>query len=150
MLMRRMAAAVVAAAMVLPFAAGSRAQATQVIPPYLGVARLASGSALGLTVVGPFTGATKLPKLGEYVTVRWTLSPAFAGEPLDVYIATKGPTGHWGPWKRLTVRLTGAHGYAYFHWRSPTPAWISVWAGFPGSSHLTSAASPAVQISWTR
>ena len=149
MLTRRVGAAVVSAALALPFAAGSRALAPQLVPPYLGVTRLTSGSALGVTVAGPFTQGTKHPKLGEYITVRWTLSPAFAGEKLDVYVASRAPGGLWGPWKLLTVRLTGTHGYAYFHWRSVTPAWISAWARFPGSSHLTSAASPAVQIRWT-
>jgi hypothetical protein len=149
MLTRRAAAIVVAAALALPLAVGSTALAVQVIPPYLVITHLASGSALGVTVAGPFSQGMKLPKLGDYVTVRWKLSPSMAGQVLDVYVASRGSTGHWGPWKRLTVRLTGAHGYAYFHWRSLTPAWISVWAKFPGSLHLTSVASLAVQIRWT-
>ena len=149
MLTRRAMAVAMAVARALPAAAGSAALATQVIPPYIVVTHLASGTALGVTVSGPFSQGTKLPKLGEYVTVRWALSPSMAGQVLDVYVASRGSTGHWGPWKRLPVRLTGAHGYAYFHWRSLTPAWISVWARFPGSLHLTSVASPAVQIRWT-
>ena len=149
MLTRRAAAVAVAVALARPVAASSTALATQVTPPYIVLTHLASGSALGVTVAGPFSQGAKLPKLDEYVTVRWTLSPAMTGQVLDVYVASKGASGTWGPWKRLTVRLTGAHGYAYFHWRSLTPAWISVWAKFPGTLHLTSVASPAVQIRWT-
>ena len=126
------------------------AQATPgpITPPYIVVAQLGSGTALGVTTVGPFSAATKTPRLGAYVTVRWTLRPATAGQRIDVYVTTKAPGGSWGPWRLLTARLTDAQGTAYFHWRSRTLVWLSVQGRFAGAAHLTSARARAVQIRW--
>ncbi|MGO9178937.1 MAG: hypothetical protein ACLQHS_06660 [Candidatus Limnocylindrales bacterium] len=131
-------------------AAPVAAQATPgpITPPYIVVAQLGSGSALGVTTVGPFSAATKTRRLGAYVTVRWTLRPATAGQRIDVYVTTKAPSGSWGPWRLLTARLTDARGMAYFHWRSEQPVWLSVQGRFAGAVHLTSARGPAVQIRW--
>jgi hypothetical protein len=131
-------------------AAPVAAQATPgpIIPPYIVVAQLGSDSALGVTTVGPFSAATKIPRLGAYVTVRWTLRPVAAGQRIDVYVTAKAPGGSWGPWKLLTVRLTDAQGTAYFRWRSEQRVWLSVQGRFAGAIHLTAARGPAVQIRW--
>jgi hypothetical protein len=119
-----------------------------ITPPFIVLSQLASGSALGLTTAGPFSAVTKIPQVGTYVTVRWTLRPATAGQRIEVYVSTKASGGSWGPWKLLTGRLTDARGMAYFHWRSEQPVWLSVQGRFVGATHLTSARAPAVQIHW--
>ncbi len=126
------------------------AQATPgpVTPPYIILAHLTSGSSLGLTTVGPFSAVTKIAQAGTYVTVRWTLSPATAGQRIEVYVTTRASGGIWGPWTLLTVRLTDAHGVGYFHWRMEQPGWFSVQGRFAGAAHLTTARAPAVQIRW--
>jgi hypothetical protein len=126
------------------------AQATPgpITPPYIVLAHLTSGSATGLTTVGPFSAVTKVARPGSYVTVRWTLSPPAAGQRIEVYVTTRAPGGSWGPWTLLTARLTDAQGMAYFHWRSAQPRWLSVQGRFVGATHLTPARGPAVQIHW--
>jgi hypothetical protein len=103
---------------------------------------------VGLTTVGPFSAVTKIPRVGAYVTVRWTLSPPTAGQRIEVYVTTRGPGGIWGPWTPLTARLTDARGVAYFHWRMEQPGRFSVQGRFAGAAHLTTARAAAVQIRW--
>ncbi len=140
--------------MSLALAAGTAppavAQATPgpITPPFIVLAQLTSGSAVGLTTAGPFSSTTKLPRPGEYVTIRWVLSPPVADQHIEVYVTTKGPDGTWAPWRLLTARLTDARGIAYFHWRSGTPTWLSVQGRFQGTTHLTPARAPAVQVRW--
>ena len=126
------------------------AQATPgpITPPFIVLAQLTSGSVVGLTTVGPFSSTTKLPRPGEYATIRWVLSPPVPDQHIDVYVTTKAPDGTWGPWRLLTARLTDAKGVAYFHWRSGTPTWLSVQGRFQGAIHLTPARAPAVQVRW--
>jgi hypothetical protein len=71
-----------------------------------------------------------------------------AGQHIEVYVTTKGPDCTWGSSGLLTARLTNAQGIAYFHWRSGTPAWLSVQGRFEGAAHLAAARAPAVQIRW--
>jgi hypothetical protein len=148
----RIAALVLVLSLALSTATAPRAaaQATPgpVTPPYIVLAHLASGSAVGLTTVGPFSAVTKIAQAGTYVTVRWTLSPATAGQRIEVYVTTRAPGSNWGPWRLLTARLTDAQGTAYFHWRSEQPGWLSVQGRFEGAAHLTAARAPAVQIRW--
>ena len=131
-------------------AAPAAAQATPgpITPPFIVLAQLTSGSAVGLTTVGPFSSTTKLPRPGEYATIRWVLSPPVPDQHIAVYVTTKAPDGTWGPWRLLTARLTDAKGVAYFHWRSGTPTWLSVQGRFQGATHLTPARAPAVQVRW--
>ncbi len=126
------------------------AQATPgpITPPFIILAQLTSGSVVGLTTAGPFSSTTKRPRPGEYVTIRWVLSPPAAGQHIEVWVTTKGPDGGWAPWRLRTARLTDAKGIAYFHWRSATPAWWSVQGRFAGATHLTPARAPAVQVRW--
>jgi hypothetical protein len=119
-----------------------------ITPPFIVLAQLTSGSAVGLTTGGPFSSTTKLPRPGEYATIRWVLSPPVPDQHIDVYVTTRGPEGTWGPWRLLTARLTDAQGMAYFHWRSATPTWLSVQGRFQGATHLTPARAPAVQVRW--
>ena len=71
------------------------AQATPgpITPPFIVLAQLTSGSAVGLTTVGPFSSTTKLPRPGEYVTIRWVLSPPVPDQHIDVYVTTKATDG---------------------------------------------------------
>jgi hypothetical protein len=119
-----------------------------ITPPFIILAQIASGSSPGLTTAGPFSAVTKLPRVGTYVTIRWVLDPPAADQRIEVFVATKGPSGTWSTWTPLTARLTDSHGIAYFHWRLARPGWLSVQGRFAGAVHLTAARAPAVQVRW--
>ncbi len=104
-------------------------------PPAPPVAYTAA-SALGVTMSGPFTTATKLPKLGQYITVKFSLGAAAAGKIVTIYEAARTPantTGTWGAFHGLTTRIADANGNVYFYWKSTSAAWLSFYAGLNGS-----------------
>lgn len=117
-------------------------------PPYIAATRLASASAFGVATVGPFSSATKVPRVGQYAAVRWVLSPAQAHRLIGVEIATKGADGTWGPWMRVTSRLTDTSGVAYYFLKSTRPLWVSIRGRFAGTGHLAPSIAPAVQVHW--
>ncbi|MGO9179829.1 MAG: hypothetical protein ACLQBX_08685 [Candidatus Limnocylindrales bacterium] len=119
-----------------------------VTPPYIVATRLSAGSAVGVARMAPFSGATKLPRVGQYATVRWVISPAQAHQLIGVEIATKGADGTWGPWTTVTSRLTDASGVAYYFLKSARPLWVSVRGRFAGAQHLAPSVAPAVQVHW--
>jgi uncharacterized repeat protein (TIGR01451 family) len=119
-----------------------------VTPPYIVATRLASASALGVGTIGPFSSATKVPRLGQYAAVRWALSPAQAHQLVGVEIATKRADGTWGPWVSVTSRLTDTSGVAFYFLRSTRPLWVSIRGRFAGTEHLAASIAPAVQVHW--
>ncbi len=95
-----------------------------------------AASALGVTTSGPFTAATKIPKLGQYITVKFSLGAAAAGKIVTIYEAARTPantTGTWGAFHGLTTRIADANGNVYFYWKSASAAWLSFYAGLNGS-----------------
>ncbi len=109
---------------------------------------LVVGSALGVGMAGPFDRPTKVARLGQYVTVRWLLTPQMAGRRIGVEIAVKGPDGAWGAWRRITGRLTDGSGAAYYSTRSSRPEWVSIRGVFAGGDGVGPAVAPAVQVRW--
>jgi hypothetical protein len=102
----------------------------------------ASGTALGATKTGPFTIATKVAKLGKYVTWKFSGGSALVGKTVQIWVATKNSAGKWGAFALLTARRVDASGNAYFWWKTSSKAWISVRGGY-----LTSL-SVATQARW--
>jgi hypothetical protein len=101
-----------------------------------------SGTALGATKVGPFTVATKVAKLGKYVTWKFSGGSALVGKTVQIWVATKNSAGKWGAFALLTARTVDASGNAYFWWKTSSKAWISVRAGYLGTL------SVATQARW--
>lgn len=93
-------------------------------PVSVGIGGIAS-SALGVTRVGPFTAATKLPALGKYVSVKMSLGTAAAGETIEIWRASKNSAGVWSAFTKLTARVADASGNVYFFHRSYSAAWLS-------------------------
>jgi uncharacterized repeat protein (TIGR01451 family) len=119
-----------------------------VTPPFIIATDVASGSAVGVTRVGPFSSATKIPRVGQSVSVHWVLSPRLSGQLIGVEIAIKAADGSWGPWIRVTGRLTNDNGVVTFFIRSTRSQWLSIRSRFAGGEHVTPSVSPAVQIRW--
>lgn len=93
-------------------------------PAAIGIGGIAS-SALGVTRVGPFTAATKLPALGNYVTVKMSLGTSAAGKTVEIWSASKNSAGVWSAFTVLTARVADASGNVYFFHRSYSAAWLS-------------------------
>jgi hypothetical protein len=89
-----------------------------------------SGTALSATKVGPFTVATKVAKLGQYVTWKFSGGSALVGKTVQIWVATKNSAGKWSAFTLLTARRVDASGNAYFWWKTSSKAWISVRAGY--------------------
>jgi hypothetical protein len=89
-----------------------------------------SGTALGATKVGPFTVATKVAKLGQYVTWKFSGGSALVGKTVQIWVATKNSAGKWSAFALTTARRVDASGNAYFWWKTSSKAWISVRAGY--------------------
>jgi hypothetical protein len=89
-----------------------------------------SGTALGATKVGPFTVATKVAKLGQYVTWKFSAGSALVGQSVQIWVATKNSAGKWSAFTQLTARRVDTSGNAYFWWKTSSKAWISVRAGY--------------------
>ena len=101
-----------------------------------------SGTALGATKVGPFTVATKVAKLGQYVTWKFSAGSALVGQSVQIWVATKNSAGKWSAFTQLTARRVDTSGNAYFWWKTSSKAWISVRAGYLGTL------SVATQARW--
>jgi hypothetical protein len=89
-----------------------------------------SGTALGATKVGPFTIATKVAKLGKYVTWKFSGGSALVGKTIQIWVATKNSAGKWSAFVLTTARRVDASGNAYFWWKTSSKAWISVRGGY--------------------
>ena len=101
----------------------------------------AAASSLGVTSSGPFTTATKLPRIGAFVTVRLSFGAAAAGQTIGVYVAARA-NGVWSGFAALTSRVADSRGNVYFHWRASRASWWSVYG------QLSGARSNAVQVRW--
>jgi hypothetical protein len=89
-----------------------------------------SGTALGATKTGPFTISTKVAKLGQYVTWKFSGGSALVGKSVQIWVATKNSAGKWSAFALTTARRVDASGNAYFWWKTSSKAWISVRAGY--------------------
>lgn len=79
---------------------------------------------LGVTQVGAFTTATKVQRVGRYVTYRLDFGVAAAGKAVRIYGATK--TGNdWSAFVVVTTRIANASGVVYYHIRHNAATWRS-------------------------
>ncbi len=108
------------------------------------VVKMTTGTALGVTKIGPFTSATKVAALNKYITWRFSGGAALAGKTVDIYVATKGSTS-WSTFTKLTARVADANGNVYYWFRSSTAKWISVRAYLPAGPNNMASWSPADQ-----
>ncbi|MGO9181136.1 MAG: hypothetical protein ACLQBX_11270 [Candidatus Limnocylindrales bacterium] len=108
---------------------------------------LTAVTAAGVTTVGPFTTKTTVVKVGKYITVHFAMSPAYANQTINVWVASK-TNGTWSKFAILTTRLTNAEGDAYFYWKSGSAAWLSIQGQLPGSSTLAPSLAAARQLEW--
>jgi hypothetical protein len=98
---------------------------------------------LGVTQVGAFTTATKVQKVGKYVTYRFDFGVAAAGQAIKVWGATK--TGNdWTAFTAVTTRTANASGVVYYYIRQSAATWKSFRAQWTGGGVYT----PARQSRW--
>ncbi len=112
----------------------------------IGTAVVGAGTAttrLGVTQIGAFTTATKIAKLGKYVTYRFDFGVAAAGQAVKVWGATK--TGNdWSAFTAVTTRTANASGVVYYSIRQASATWKSYRAAWTGGDAWT----PARQARW--
>ncbi|HSW42551.1 MAG TPA: hypothetical protein VLM76_08595 [Patescibacteria group bacterium] len=102
-----------------------------------------SATALGRTMVGPFTTPTKTAALNRFITWRFTGGSALAGKRVQIWVATRNVDGSWGAWSRLTGRTADGAGNVFFWWRSDSARRISVRAFYPGDATHRASWSPS-------
>jgi hypothetical protein len=98
---------------------------------------------LGVTQVGAFTIATKIPAVGKYVTYRLDFGVAAAGQAVQIWGATK--TGNdWSAFTVVTTRIANASGVVYYYIRQNSATWKSYRGYWVGGGAWT----PARQARW--
>ena len=98
---------------------------------------------LGVTQVGAFTTATKVAKVGKYVTYRFDFGVAAAGQTIKIWGATK--TGNdWSAFTVVTTRVANASGVVYYYIRQNSATWKSYRGEWAGGGVFT----PARQARW--
>jgi hypothetical protein len=100
-------------------------------------------SRLGATQLGSFTIATKVQKVGKYVTFRFDFGVAAAGKTFEIWGATK--TGNdWSAFTKVTARVANASGVVYYYIRQGSATWKSYRAFWSEGGRWT----PARQARW--
>ena len=105
--------------------------------------RITSATALGRTMVGPFTTPTKTAALNQRITWRFSGGSALAGKRVQIWVATRAADGSWGAWTRVTGRTADGAGNAFFWTRYSSATRISVRAFYPGDAMRLPSWSPA-------
>ncbi len=103
--------------------------------------RSTAASALGVTKSGPFTTATKIAKLGTYVTLEVSLGAAAAGKHVTIQVAAK-TRGVWSAFTALAGLVADSNGHVFFYRKSASAAWLSI------RGELGGVRSNAVQVRW--
>ena len=104
-----------------------------------------TGTALGNTMTGPFTPATKISK-GGYITWRFDGGAAAAGKTIQIW-AQKKTARFTNPWSApylLTTRVADANGVAFANINSHSVIWLSIRPVLPASG-----TTPAVWGPWS-
>jgi len=104
-----------------------------------------TGTALGNTMTGPFTAATKI-STGGYITWRFDGGAAAAGKTIQIW-AYKKSSAFTNPWSApylLTTRVANASGVAFANINSHSVIWLSIRPVLPAT-----ATTPAVWGSWS-
>jgi len=102
-----------------------------------------SATALGQTMIGPFTTPTKTAALNQRITWRFSGGSALAGKRVQIWVATRNADGSWGAWSRLTGRTADGAGNAFFWTKYDSAKRISVRAFFPGDATYGASWSPS-------
>lgn len=106
------------------------------------VASASAATALGVTTAGPFSTATKVAKLGKYVTVKMSFGASAAGASVAIWRASKNSAGVWSAFTLKTTRIADASGNVYYYVKSSSAAWLS----FQGRT--SSASTNYTQARW--
>ena len=104
---------------------------------------IGSATALGTTMIGPFTTPTKTAALNHRITWRFSGGSALAGKRVQIWVATRNADGSWGAWSRLTGRTADGAGNAFFWTKYDSAKRISVRAFFPGDATYRASWSPS-------
>jgi GH25 family lysozyme M1 (1,4-beta-N-acetylmuramidase) len=110
--------------------------------------RIGASSALGLKTATGYTTATpKVAGVGRYVTWKFSLGAAQAGQRVNILVATRIGTAFGGPKYYKSVRAD-AKGVVTFAWTRATAGAISVRVQLPGSSAYAMSTSPPLAAVW--
>jgi hypothetical protein len=82
------------------------------------------------------------------VTIRIKVDPSLIGKTVAIERATKNSAGVWSAFTRITSRVIGADGYAYYYASQHTPLWASYRGMFPGNDSYAPSTSLTVQVRW--
>jgi len=111
------------------------------------------GVALGPAATATaFSAATRTVTLGsghsDAVTFRFTLAPYVPNATVQLWRAVKRSDGSWTPFTLLTTRPIDLDGNVTYTASESRPAWISIYAVFPGDAIQSAARSPSIQARW--
>lgn len=104
-----------------------------------------TGTALGNTLTGPFTPATKI-STGGYITWRFDGGAAAAGKTIQIW-AYKKVSAFTNPWSApylLTTRVANANGVAFANITSGSVIWLSIRPVLPATD-----TTPAIWGPWS-
>jgi hypothetical protein len=120
--------------------------------PVVITTKTSAASAIGKTNNSVlFTVGTKIitvnPSSNNIATIRIKVDPALIGKSVAIEFATKtGST--WSSFTKLTTRVIGSDGYAYYYASTKNPQWLSFRGFFPGDATHGSSRSQTVQVHW--
>jgi hypothetical protein len=98
-----------------------------------------------------FTVGTKVitvnPSSNNIATIRIQVAPALIGKSVQIEVAHKtGST--WSAFTKITSRVIGSDGYAYYYASTKSAQWLSFRGAFPGDATHGSSRSQTVQVHW--
>jgi GH25 family lysozyme M1 (1,4-beta-N-acetylmuramidase) len=110
--------------------------------------RIRASSALGLRPASGYTTATpKVTRVGRYVTWKFNLGLAQAGQRVNILVANRVGTA-WGAPKYYKSARADANGVVTFAWTRTTAGGINVRVQIHGSSTYAMSTSPALAAFW--
>lgn len=99
-----------------------------------------------------FTVGTKVIHVvstsNNIATIRIQVAPALVGKSVAIEVASKNSAGVWSAFTKLTTRVIGGDGFAYYYASTKTAKWLSFRGFFAGDTTHSSSRSQTVQIHW--
>jgi hypothetical protein len=124
---------------------GSKSASINIGAPAVVVPLGSTASTLGVAPPGgTWSTATKVAKVGSFITWRFAAGVANAGKTIGVFLQTKDANGVWSASTRFSARVADSSGNAYFSWKGTSAMWVSIRGGL-GDARST----PPVQGRWT-
>ena len=129
-------------------AGGASLPATFNITAPLRALSIRGSTALGLRPASGYTTATpKVAHVGTYVTWKFNLGPAQAGQRVNILVANRIGTAWSAPTYYKSARAD-ANGVVTFAWTRAKAAAINVRVQLPGSATYATSTSPALGAYW--